>query len=311
MRNGPAHAIAVAYWVGLPALAAAQTDDEQAAARERCAIRVSIALFGKSPSAALMAEPDPRAKVPQLLASPDFIERFARFINATFNEDPGDTAPEDATYYLAQYILANGKPWKEMFLGPYRVDKHPTISGEAIVMSDAAGLGYFRSPAWMRRYGGNETDGYRILAAYRMMNNTIGLRLTAAVNTTGVNAAGRQGPECAGCHYNSVFALDLSAKILSRRKGMGDTMTFLAPTEGPQTLLGGMTIADDAQFVTALVESEAFRFRTCRVAFEFLYGRPERSCEGPVFHRCMTEFEAKGTMPAALAAVAKDATFCQ
>ena len=42
-----------------------------------------------------------------------------------------------------------------------------------------------------------------------------------------------------------------------------------------------------------------------------LYARAEFKCEGPVFDACMTAFEAAGTMPAALAAIAKAPSFCQ
>ncbi|MGQ0503910.1 MAG: hypothetical protein ACT4TC_01170, partial [Myxococcaceae bacterium] len=63
--------------------------------------------------------------------------------------------------------------------------------------------------------------------------------------------------------------------------------------------------------VEALVNSKAFEFRACRIAFEFLYGRPEYSCEGPVFDKCMTSFAQAGTSQSAIASVAKDASFCQ
>ena len=59
------------------------------------------------------------------------------------------------------------------------------------------------------------------------------------------------------------------------------------------------------------MNSEAFEFRACRVAFEFLYGRSEMTCEGPIFDRCMTEFKAKGTIQSAIAAVATDSSYCQ
>ena len=76
-------------------------------------------------------------------------------------------------------------------------------------------------------------------------------------------------------------------------------------------MLGGIIVGNDKELVTALVKSEAFEFRACRLAFEYLYGRAEMTCEGPVFDRCMTAYKATGTIQAALASVAKDATFCQ
>jgi phosphate transport system permease protein len=51
--------------------------------------------------------------------------------------------------------------------------------------------------------------------------------------------------------------------------------------------------------------------RACRIAFEFLYGRPELTCEGEIFDRCMTAFKADGKIQSAVAAVAQDAAFCQ
>jgi hypothetical protein len=116
---------------------------------------------------------------------------------------------------------------------------------------------------------------------------------------------------CAGCHYQGPFALDLIAKILTRRQGTGDTMTFLPPSEGPQTLLDGQTISDDKSFVTAMVNSTQFSFNACRLAFQFLYGRPEQSCEGPIFDQCMKAFAADGMIQSALSAVANDTSFCQ
>ncbi len=287
------------------------TPAEQTAFNERCATRLSSALLGKAPTAALLADAAPQSKVDGMLASPDFIEKFARFVNASFNAEPGDEPAHDAAYYLSKYVLTNNRPWRELFAGPYRVDRGASVTADAVVVQDANGLGYFRSRPWMVRYAGNELDGYRIVAAYRIMNNIIGLKLLAAVNTDGVNAAGRMAAECAGCHYNQTFALDYAAKILSRRVGSGDTMTFAAPNEGPQKFLGGLTIADDKQFVTALVDSPNFKFRTCRLAMEFLYGRPEFKCEGPVFDKCMASFAAAGTVQSALSSIAKDASFCQ
>lgn len=280
-------------------------------ASERCAIRLSTTLLGKSPASTLMSNATPQNQVDAMLTSADFIEKFSRFTNAKLNLLPGEEPAEDATYYLTRYILQNGKPWKDLFIGPYRVDRGATRTDPAVVVSDTNGLGYFRSPVWMRRYAGNEIDGYRIVAAYRIMQNTVGLKLVAAVNTDGINATGRMAPPCNSCHYNSVFALDLAAKVLSKRKGTGETMTFTAPNEGPQTLLGGQTVANDKEFVTALVNSKDFQFRACRLATEFLYGRTEFKCEGPVFDKCMSEFQSKGTIQAAIAAIAKDASYCQ
>jgi hypothetical protein len=279
---------------------------------ERCATRLSISLTGKSPTSALMSNANPYSQVDALIASSDFQERFARFINATFNDDPGMTAVEDPAYYLAKYVLTNNLKWEDMFIGAYKVDI-ATGATNPSVMSDANGLGYFRSPAWMKRYAGNEMQGIKISTGYRMMNNTLGLKLVASTNAPGADVSinGRQSPGCRACHFDSWFALDKVASILSRKVTTNGNVTFGAPPATSADILGGMTIHDDKELVTALVKSEAFEFRACRIAFEFLYGRPELTCEGPIFDKCMDAFKADGKIQSALAAVAKDSTYCQ
>ena len=56
---------------------------------ERCAVRVAIALTGKSPTAAVLSSANPQLEVPALLESDAFVERFSRFINSTLNDVPG------------------------------------------------------------------------------------------------------------------------------------------------------------------------------------------------------------------------------
>lgn len=130
-----------------------------------------------------------------MLADPTFIERFASFTNSQFNPEPGESAAADASYTLAKFVLAGQKPWKDMFVGAYAVTD--------TVAPDPSGLGYFTSRAWMTRYAGNETEGYRISSAYRILQNTTGLQLTATTSVDGVDrsATGRQAAACSGCHY--------------------------------------------------------------------------------------------------------------
>lgn len=303
--------IAVAA-VAVASQAAAQTTvggavDPQRA--ERCAVRVGIALTGKSPSAALLSSGNPQLEVPNLLKSDAFIERFARFINTTFNDTPGTTSADDAAYHLARHVLVNEKPWKDLFIGAYDV---ATVSGAVQVRDDPNGLGFFRSKAWLERYAGNEEGGVKLATAYRMLNNTTGLKLTAAVQTPGqdFSATGRQNGACRGCHYDGWFALDRVASVLSKKVMTGEEISFTPPTAGPQQLLGH-TISDDKDLMTALVNSPDFDFRVCRLAFQFLYGRNELSCEGPLFDRCIDTFRAEGTVQAALATVATDPGYCQ
>jgi hypothetical protein len=290
---------------------------------ERCATRLSISLLGKSPVAALMSDASPQNQVDAMLQSADFQERFARFVNSTFNDNPGATPSEDSAYYLTKYVLTNGKTWDQMFLGAYKVDLAAGAAATAAptVTDDPNGLGYFRSKPWMLRYAGNELAGIKISTAYRIMNNVIGLKLVASTNAPGADISqnGRQSSGCRACHFDGWFALDKVASVLSRKvetvTNNVTVVSFGPPPASPQQILGtpttGIVVNDDKELVSALVNSEAFKFRACRLAFEYLYGRPEVTCEGPVFDRCMTAFKAAGTIQSALASVAKDATFCQ
>jgi len=281
---------------------------------ERCATRLSIAFLGESPSATLIADANPQGQVDTMLADAKFQERFSRFVNSQFNDDVGTKPSEDAPYYLAKYVLQNGKPWKDLFIGPYKVDLTNTADQNSVaVQDDPNGLGYFRSTPWLIRYAGNEQAGYKLSTAYHMLNNTLGLQLVASTNAPGadVSATGRQNAACSGCHYDPWYALDKVARTLTRVNHKTNPVTFTPSTDGPQQILGGVTVADDKQLVETLVNSEAFNFRVCRMSFQYLYGRAENKCEGPIFDKCMTEFKSKGTMQAALAAVAKDPSFCQ
>jgi hypothetical protein len=297
----------------LSGIAHAQTEvgapiDPQRA--ERCAVRVGIALTGKSPGSALLSSQNPQAEVDALLQSPEFIERFSRFINATFNDAPGASAVDDSAYHLTKHVLTNHKPWRDLFIGPYDV----TMANNAVVVKDDPnGLGYFRSKAWVERYAGNEENGIKLQTAYRMLNNTTGIKLTAAVAMPGVDfsAVGRQNASCRGCHFDGWFALDRLASVLSRKVKTGDTVTFTPPTAGPQQLLDGRMISNDKELLTALVNAPTFDFRVCRLAFQFLYGRNELTCEGPVFDQCVDAFRASGTIEAALRTVAMDPAYCQ
>jgi hypothetical protein len=301
----------IAVLVVLPGLASAQVTTVDG--RERCATRLSSALLGKTPTSAMLTATDPQSLADSMIASADFQEKFARYINSRFNPDPGAVVAEDASYWLAKYVLVNNRPWKELFNGQYRVDPPDAASttGDAVVVADTAGLGYFRSRTWMVRYAGNELNGVRIVTAYRMLNNVLGIKLQAAVNTDGIDATGRMAAACSGCHYNPINGLDLIASILSKRIGTGTNMTFSTTVGPPVTLLGGQTIANDAQFINAMVNSNDFKFRACRLAVEFAYARPEYKCEGTTFDACIAAFTASGTIQSAVAAIVKAPTFCQ
>ncbi|MBX3232474.1 MAG: hypothetical protein KIT84_15985 [Labilithrix sp.] len=283
----------------------APIDGERSA---RCATRLYTAMIGEG-------APAGPADVDALLEEPRFVERFARFINSQMNPAPGATPAEDAAYYLAKHVLENDEPWSEMFVGRYDVALQDANDpgSPAVVKIDLGGLGYFHSRAWMVRYAGNEPEGLRIVYAYRMMQNVIGLQLAASTNApdADVSAAGRRAAQCAGCHFTPWFALDSVAAVLGKRVGAGDDVTFEPSTNGRQTILGDVAISNDRELAEALVANEAFDVNACRLAFKYLYGRAETSCEGPVFDRCVAAFKADKKITSALRAVAKDATFCE
>jgi hypothetical protein len=264
----------------------------------------------------MLASTNPQSQIDTLMQDPAFVERFASFINATFNSMPSTMPEQDAAYWLTKVILTTNQPWKQLFVGPYRVDPpDPTAGGDPVVVNDPNGLGYFRSMPWEIEYEGNELAGYKLRTAYRMMNNIIGLHLVPATNAPGadVSATGRQRAQCAGCHYNSVFALDKIARVLTFRNGTGASTTFTPPdpTQVPQVVFGGISVSNDADVVHALVNSASYSFRACRMAFLYLYGRNEYTCDGPLFDACVDAFNSDGMMQTALKTVAADASFCQ
>jgi hypothetical protein len=285
-------------------------------ARAQCATRVSLALTGRAPSAELLAASDPQAEIDALLASTAFVEQFARFVNSQMNPEPGETPADDATYWLARHVLGENRPWRELFDGKYRVEAVPAADGmpaTARVVDDPDGLGYFRSRPWMIRYAGNEEEGYRLNSAFRIQQNVIGLEVMAVTNApdTDISATGRQAAACRSCHYDSYFALDKVAKVLSRVSGPMNNPTFTPPSEGPQALLDGRMIGSDAELVQALVESTQHKFHTCRLGFQYLYGRAEAQCESALFDRCIDEYTTTGDIRAALRVIAADQSFCE
>jgi hypothetical protein len=284
---------------------------DKAEVNERCAVRLSIALLGKSADPAQLTAPDPLVAVDGMIATPEFAERYARFINSEFNGGPIASATDDPIYYLAKHIITNNKPWSDIFEGPYQVTPSATPANGMDVKDDPNGLGYFRTQSWMKRYAGNEDKGVMLVAAFRIVQNTTGLELTPSIGNPGDDrtVTGRKADGCKSCHYDSWYAIDTVANLLPTRKGMGDTMTFTPPTAGAQTLLG-KSIANDKELVKALVASDSWRFNQCRQVFKFLYGRAENQCEAKVFDSCVTALEQTRTIQSAVAAVAKDASFC-
>lgn len=328
MKKSLALAAALGVAFGIHAQARA-TDDDPAPARERCATRLSIALLGKSASPELLALAAPQSNVDAMLGDWAFIDRFSRFLNASFNDAPGDLNAADAPYFVATRVLRDHKPYRDLFTGKYIVLlPNPSSNNNAQVKDDPDGLGYFSSPFWEDRYAGNEENGVRLRKAYRILNNTIGLEIAASTADMrqGVkpDSTGRStNPGCKGCHFDSWFALDKVAAVLGDVKLQPDGtpvtkqmfdvkqehIQFKKPA-GPQQILG-KTIGNDRELVETLVTSPDFAFNACRLSFKFLYGRAENQCEGELFDRCVDAFNGDGLIQTAVATVAKDPSFCQ
>jgi len=282
---------------------------------KRCATRLSIALLGTSPTDGLLSDPNPQSQVDQILAKPEFQERFARFINSQLNDEPGAMPIEDAAYHMSKYIMANNKPWKEMFLGQYNLVATGTGAAQTVAVNpDPNGLGYFRNREWMVRYAGNELAGIRLTTTFRVMQNVTGLHIAAAVVAPGANntASGRSQAPCKACHFENWYALDLNSKVFGTVTRVGNQPpTFNPPSGESFPVLGGLQAKDDKEFVTHLVNSSNFSVNACRLAFQYLYGRHENACEHAVFDACVDAFNASGMISSALSSVAKDPTFCQ
>ena len=282
---------------------------DKAELNERCAVRLSIALLNKSAEPKELTSNDPQAAVDSMVASREFAEHFARFTNAHFNAAPTEHVDQDPVYALAKYVIVEQKPWADLFVGPYSF----AVSGSQLeVKADPNGLGYFRYEPWLVRYAGNEDQGYLLSASFRLLQNTIDLELIPSVGVAGEDnsATGRQRSPCNGCHFDAWYALDKIARLLPRKKLEGEQVKMQPTTDGPQELLN-KTVKDDKELVTSLVQSESWRFAQCRNVFHFLYGRAENQCESKVFDACVTALEEKKTIQSAVAAVAKDPSFCR
>ena len=109
----------------------------------------------------------------------------------------------------------------------------------------------------------------------------------------------------------AVFIFAKLRSVLGTRTGMGDTTRFTPPSGSPQVILGGVSVSNDRELVEALVANEAFDVHACRLAYRYLHGRDEVSCEGPVFDQCVDAFKKEKRITTALAVVAKDPGFCE
>lgn len=249
----------------------------------------------------------PQSRVRGLLADKAAIRSFASFVNSRFNEVPAANSYEDGLFSTVVFVLQNDRPWRDVFLGRFTIDG---TNGQVRDNPAAPPLGYFNRD-WLFRYRGNEVDGVMLSAAYRTMQNTVGLKLVPAANNGegDATATGRERVECRGCHYSSPYALDRVASLLPVRRGKGAGATIEVVPVTPQTLFG-KTIDSHEALVLTLVESEAFLFHSCRLAFQYVYGRRESACEGELFDRCIDAFKVSGKMQDGLAALLEAPQFC-
>jgi hypothetical protein len=308
-------ALATAALVGKRTARADDASEDKAEVSQRCAVRLAIALTGKSADSTLLsssaAGADPQTSVDDMVKSPEFADRYARFVNSQFNGGPIAAANDDPIYYLAKHVISNGLAWSDLFQGSFSITPAATATDGMEIGDDQDGLGYFHSDSWKKRYAGNEDNGIMLVAAFRYVQNTTGLDLTPSIGQPGDDrtVTGRQASPCKSCHFDSWFAIDTVASLLPTRKGQGDTMTFTPPSGDPVNLLG-KSIADDRELVQTLVTSDGFKFNQCRMVFKFLYGRAENQCEAKTFDACVSALETTKTIQSAVAAVAKDASFC-
>lgn len=280
-------------------------------ATARCTRRMShlLGMSVRSNTAAL-AGATPQQKAREWLGTPLAIRSFARFVNARFNPEPAANTSEDGVYAAVRFVLTNQKPWRELFTGRYVINHTNNL-----ITEDAAApaLGYFGSLGWQKRYLGNAPDGLMLRAAYRVMHDTVGLKLVpSAVNFEGdATAVGRERAECRGCHFDSPYALDKVAGLLPRKQGTGGAAKAVVVPVTPAVILGRLSVDDFEDLVATLTAGDPFAFHSCRLAFEFVYGRPESGCEADAFDRCVDAFTRTGSMTDALASYLEDPRYCE
>lgn len=278
-----------------------------AAIDDACALKTAAVLTG-DPIPNLEHE-DMAAFVAEQLASNKFVELFSAFVNTRFNRGLAMSAEEDAVFYVVRHVLENDLPWTDLYLGNWG---WAGPGGYPQVIDDPNGVGYFTAPAWVRRYAGNDLDGYMLFAAYRVVQNTTGIVLVPSPFNANAdsNFEGRQRNECRHCHIDSAVALDKIARFFPRRTGFGTNMVLTPPENGAQELLNGRTVHDLRELLGALLETDDYKFWTCRLVFEYTYGRAESACEAPLFDQCVATLEATNDIRQAVATVVGDPSFC-
>lgn len=304
---------ATGWVVGLALLAAAPAGAQ--ATSIQCQRRVGTALnVGYWWSRLDQADAGtPQQRVPELLRQAGFVSRWGAFLNSRFNDQPGLRAEDDVMTAVVRYVLEQDRPWKDVFVGRFALSGpsgYPAITED----STRPPHGFFGLTPWLRRYAGNASDGRMLQAAYRVLKATIGLELIPSPqNATGdASELGRQREGCRACHFDSPYALDHVAALLPfTREGFGSRMTLVPQAPTPQALFNGRQVASFDELLTILVESDAFHFWSCRLAFEFAVGRPETGCEAPVFDACVDALRATQDIRAGLAAIMQDPAYCE
>lgn len=286
--------------LSLPASAAAQLDPV-------CGLKAAAVLSGDS-GPPLDSHATLRSLVTELLAQDHFIETFSTFVNSRFNRGLAMIAEEDAVYYVVRHVLSNRLPWTQVYLGEFGWSGP---GGYPKIDPDPQGIGYFTAPAWIRRYAGNDRDGYMLFAAYRVVSNTTGIVLVPSPFNADASSdlAGRARMPCRSCHLEGPIALDAIARFFPRRSGFGAQMTFTPPENTPARI-AGKDVQSLREVLRALLQTDDYHFSTCRMIFEFAYGRPESTCEAAVFDRCVDTLTATDDIRAAITSVVDDPAFC-
>ncbi|MFZ5438465.1 MAG: hypothetical protein ACOZQL_00585 [Myxococcota bacterium] len=254
----------------------------------------------------------PIERVPEFLESPGFSDRWAAFLNSRFNAQPGLTGEDDVMTFVVRYVLDHHKPWRDVYVGRFAVSGP---SGYPKITEDPTRppYGFFGLRPWLVRYAGNDTEGRMLQAAYRILRATIGLELVPSPQNAAGDSTltGRARPECRSCHFDSPYALDHVAGLLPwYRKGIGSRMTLEAQAPTPAPLFDGRQVHSLEELLAIAVDSDAFHFWSCRLAFEFAVGRPETGCEAPVFDACVDALRQTGDLRAALAAILQHPSYC-
>lgn len=277
----------------------------------RCRNQTSIALAGRLPTAEEIAAGDREAVVDGLLSHEDFREHFASFLMRELNNVPSEETYQDALYLVALEVLKTNRPWSSLFNGAFGVRQSPA-TGRHYVYEDPQGLGYFRTPGWIQRYPGNEAQGVRLTAAYRMLNNLTGIRLTAVnnANATDVSKKGREASGCRSCHYDGWAPLDPVASILGARRGTGLSLEILPPAPDAVAVVGGRAVRNDRELVERLLSSEDYPLHMCDLMFHYVYGRAASSCEAPVVDACVATLKATDSAPMSLRGLVLHGGFC-